>query len=200
LTIEETRDPSAFTGPVFAHDKVGTNKDPRSKIEDFIKIVEAGVGESADVALFKFCYVDLIEGDDDEALLADYRAAMERLRQSYPETTFVHVTMPLRIVQTGPKVYIKKLIGRPLGGYADNIVRNRFNEGLRKVYSGKEPVFDLAGLESIRPDGSKCTFTEGGETYQALCREYTDDGGHLNQLGRRRAAAGLIALLSAGSP
>jgi lysophospholipase L1-like esterase len=66
---------------------------------------------------------------------------------------------------------------------------------LRKNYEGKEPVFDLARIESTRPDGTRETFTQDGKTYYALVPAYTKDGGHLNKLGRKKVAEQLLLLL-----
>ena len=97
--------------------------------------------------------------------------------------------------QTGIKAWIKKLIGKPVGGYDDNIKRNQFNELLKKEYDGKEPVFDLAKMESIRPDGKRETFTKDGKTHYSLVPDYTSDGSHLNETGRKKAAEQLLLLL-----
>ena len=51
----------------------------------------------------------------------------------------------------------------------------QFNELLIKEYDGKEPVFDLAEIESTRPDGRRETFTKDGKTYYSLIPDYTYD-------------------------
>ena len=43
---------------VLYHSRVGQNGDPVSKIEGFARLVRDGIGNKADVAFFKFCYVD----------------------------------------------------------------------------------------------------------------------------------------------
>lgn len=191
--IRETSNPADFsTEPLIAHGKVGENTKPLTKIEDFVRIMSMGVGDKVDVAFFKFCYIDLVVGDDPDALFARYRDAMERLEAQFPATRFVHFTMPLRVVQSGPRAWVKRIIGRPIGGYADNVVRNRFNTLVRSAFRGKEALFDLALLESTGPGGSRCTFLADGVANEALCPEYTADGGHLNQSGRRIVAGELL--------
>jgi len=196
LNIVETKSPSRFDKPIFAHSPIGKNQDPKSKIDDFIHLISAGIGEKADIALFKLCYIDILAATDADEVFAQYKTAMAFLKQRYPKVTFVHVTAPLRLVQTGILVPIKKIIGRPVGGYADNIKRSRFNELLRQEYKGKEAMFDLAAIESTYPDGTRFVFDSGGKTYESLIANYTHDGGHLNEYGRKFVAAQFLAFLA----
>ncbi|MBE7414086.1 MAG: hypothetical protein HS130_02175 [Deltaproteobacteria bacterium] len=196
LTVSQTSDPRAFAGPVFAHSGIGKNQDPLSKNLEFARFVEAGIGGKADFAFFKYCYIDINSGTDAKTLFNEYRKTLASLKAKYPETTFVHVTVPLTVVQTGWKVAVKKVIGRPIGGYADNIRRNEFNELLLKEYSGKEPVFDLAAVESFARGGEKTGFTANGRQYLSMKPEYASDGRHLNERGRKIVAEELLAFLA----
>lgn len=196
LSIEETHDQAMFNKPVFAHSTLGKNMDPLSKIDAFAELMGQGIGGKADLALFKFCFVDITAGTDVQNIFAQYKNMMENMKKTYRKTTFVHVTVPLKTVQTGPKVWIKKIIGRPIGGYSDNINRNQFNDMLREEYGGREPIFDLADIESTYPDGKRESFTNGAITYYALVPAYTQDGGHLNKRGRRIVAEQLLILLA----
>ena len=196
LNIVETNDPSEFNTPLFAHSRVGKNMDPRSKIDAFANFMEKGIGDNANIAFFKFCYVDVTARTVIDKVFDDYKNTMSRLKESYPRTKFIHMSVPLTVRQTGIKAWIKKLIGRPISGYYDNIKRNQFNELLRKEYNGKEPVFDLAMIESTFPDGSRSSFTKEGRSYYSLVSDYTDDGGHLNDKGRKIIAEQLLILLS----
>jgi len=195
LNIVETNNPDDFNKSIFAHSRVGKNVDPKSKIDEFAKFIEQGIGENADIAFFKFCYVDVRSETDSQKVFDDYKKSMTLLNKKYPKTIFIHITVPLRIVQTGPKAWIKKIIGRPVGGYDDNIKRTEFNELLIKEYDGKEPIYDLAKIESTRSDGTRETFSKDGKTYYALVPDYTYDGGHLNETGRKKAAEQLLILL-----
>jgi hypothetical protein len=67
---------------------------------------------------------------------------------------------------------------------------------LRKEYTGKEPIFDLAALESTNPDGTRLSFTQNGKTAYALVPTYTTDGGHLNEQGRKLVAEQLLIFLA----
>lgn len=196
LNIVETSDPSEFNIPLFAHSRVGKNTDPKSKIDAFANFVEKGIGDNANIAFFKFCYVDVNAKTDVEKVFADYQNTISRLKERYPGTEFIYITVPFTARQTGIKAWIKKLIGRPIGGYDDNIKRNEFNDLLRNEFKGKEPVFDLAMIESTFPDGARSSFTKEGRTYYSLVPDYTHDGGHLNELGRKIAAEQLLILLA----
>ena len=67
---------------------------------------------------------------------------------------------------------------------------------MRKHYKDKEPIFDLAQIESHYPDGRPMTFSTQGETYYALVPEYASDGRHLNELGSRRVGEQLLIMLA----
>jgi hypothetical protein len=81
-------------------------------------------------------------------------------------------------------------------GYQDNHVRAGYNDLLHHEYGGKEPIFDLAALESTGPDRKTHTVRMGGERHPVLVPEYTDDGGHLNALGQRVVAEQLLLFLA----
>lgn len=196
LNIVETSNPADFDVPLFAHARVGKNTDPKSKSDAFADFMQKGIGNKADIVFLKFCYVDVMAGTDVHKVFTEYMNTMSRLKKIYPKTNFIHVTAPLTTRQTGIKARIKKLIGRPVGGYDDNIKRNEFNELLIKEYDGKEPVFDLAKVESTFPDGTQATFSKDGMTYYSMVPDYTYDGGHLNEIGRKKAAEQLLILLA----
>ncbi|MCZ2076650.1 MAG: hypothetical protein LC130_16845, partial [Bryobacterales bacterium] len=108
---------------------------------------------------------------------------------------FVHVTVPLTTVEPAAKAWIKSTLGKKTARAA-NLKRNRFNELLRKTYSGADPIFDLAEVESTYPDGSRSYFMHQENKIYTLVPEYTTDGGHLNRLGRRTAAERLLRVLA----
>jgi hypothetical protein len=180
----------------FAHALVGKNMDPISKIKSFEAFINNGLGNKVDAAFFKFCYVDIKKDTDVETLYKNYENTIRNLSKKYPKTKFLHVTVPLTVVQAGPKTWIKKIIGKPAGGYADNAQRNRFNQIMRKAYSGKGILFDIAKIESTSPDDRLCTYKHNGNVFQALAPEYASDGRHLNKHGSVRVAKGLINLLT----
>jgi len=196
LNIVETADQSDFKVGLFAHSRVGKNVDPKSKIDEFVTFINDGIGEKADAAALKFCYVDIRADTDTKNVFTDYSNSISLIRNKYPNLTIIHFTTPLTQRQTGIKAVIKKLIGRPIGGVDDNVKRNEYNEMLRKEYEGKEPILDIAKIESTFPDGTRCSFAKDGKTYYSMVPEYTYDGGHLNELGRKKVAEQLLILLA----
>lgn len=195
LTVKEGRAPALFTGPAFVHTLIGKNEAPLEKIADFEAALDALDG-APQVAFFKFCYVDFDANTDAQALFDAYRAAHARLKAKYPRVTLVHVTVPLTTVQSGLKAWLKqKVTAQAPWGARENAVRHRFNTLLRAQYAG-EPLFDLAALESTRDDGTPFTVEVEGQPVPALVPAYSDDGQHLNRLGRRRVAEALLTFLA----
>ncbi len=178
------------------HSPVGENSKPLSKCIDFKRVIHAELKDKIDYALFKFCYIDFNENTDVEALFADYRKIMNQLIVDYPDITFIHVTAPLRSVDSGMGVWVREMLGRENRSKINNIQRNRFNWLIHTTY-GDQPILDLAAAESTYPDGRRHTFKyQGDEVYYALIDEYTNDGGHLNDTGKRKVAADFIASLA----
>ncbi|MDH5765415.1 MAG: hypothetical protein OEZ38_05300 [Gammaproteobacteria bacterium] len=181
-----------------AHRYIGKNEEPNLKIMDFSRMLEGGIGDHVDVAFMKFCYVDF--KTDSKMSVEDvfdmYKTEFENIKNQYPDIQIIHVTTPLRTVQKGIKAEIKKLLGKSPAGYENNILRNKFNDLLKNEYEGKEPFFDLAKAESMRPDGTLETFTVDGNVYYALYKGYTYDRGHLNETGQKAIAIKLVQKLS----
>ena len=173
------------------------NGEPLRKLQNF----KAAVGEGSrfDIALVKFCYVDVNADTDARALFERYRATIAELRAKNPRTVFVHATLPLTTVQTGPKALAKRLLGRAPYGTIENVRRQEYNKLLRTTYAGREPIFDLARVESIAPDGSMVMVSWNGVTAPAMSPAYTDDGGHLNARGRAIAAQEFVTVLASAS-
>jgi lysophospholipase L1-like esterase len=198
LRLLEVGDPTAVLTPgTLAHAMVGHNEQPESTLADFERLMDGGLAKQSDVAFFKFCYVDFNSATDAKALFEKYRATMAGLKARHPNVTFVHVTAPLTIVQRGAKAWLKELMGKPVWGLGENVTREAFNALLRQTYGGKEPLFDLAALESTRPDGGPETYDINGRAYPAMVPAYSDDGGHLNAVGQARVASALITFLAA---
>jgi hypothetical protein len=196
LKIFAVKEPYRLDPGVLSHRNVGNNCDPSSKIKDFVKMVEGGIGNQADFAFFKFCYIDFNARSDVNAIFVEYKEAMQRLKEKYPDTRFMHATIPLLKVQTGPKAWVKKVLGRTLDGTKDNVKRCEFNDMIRAEYEGTGPIFDIAKYESTRPDGSRETFELDGKEYYAFVPVYTNDGGHLNKLGSKYLASELLIWLT----
>ena len=103
LNIIETTDASAIAPGVFAHSRIGKNTQPKTKIDDFAKYINSGVGKKADTAAMKLCYVDINENADTTELFSQYEAEIAKIHKAYPNLTIVHFTAPLRTLQTGPQ-------------------------------------------------------------------------------------------------
>ncbi|MCP3101864.1 SGNH/GDSL hydrolase family protein [Myxococcus sp. K15C18031901] len=179
-----------------AHAMVGQNEKPETKIADFERLMDAGLAKSTDVAFFKFCYIDFNASTDTRALFEKYRVAMEGLRARHPGTTFVHVTVPLTTVQRGAKAWLKELLGKPVWGIQENVKRESFNQLLRQNYGGKQPLFDLARLESTTAEGVEEKYELNGQEWPAMVPAYSDDGGHLNAAGQARIAKEFVGFLA----
>jgi hypothetical protein len=175
-------------GGFLAHGRYGQNGNPRSKTRAFCEAMAGPLGAQIDIALHKYCYVDIECATDVDALFADYRSAMRAVRAERPRVQFVHVTVPLVRVRTGVQAWVLGAMGRKSPRLADNARREAFNERLRREYLSREPVFDLAAAASR------------GTGPRSLRADYTHDGGHLNPIGRRAVADGLLALLAELSP
>jgi hypothetical protein len=204
LSIIASDKPEVLLPGTFEHFNIGKNEDPDSKINAFSKLICEGTGDRADIAFIKFCYVDITASTDVEALFKRYNETMAGLKKDYPNVTFVHFTVPLlnqpaKSLKSILKSSLKKLIGKGGDGFygnSHNIARHRYNELIKVSYEGKEPVFDLARLESIAPDGTVSSFNENGLRILSLCPAYTEDGGHLNDTGRRVIAQQLMLFLA----
>ncbi len=183
-------------GGFFAHARVGQNGHPAAKTDEFARLLDEGLASRIDIAFHKYCYVDFAENTNANAVFLHYRNTMARLRMTYPNIRLVHVTVPLVAVQTGAKSVVKRILGRAPTGYQDDFLLEEFNELMRQEYAGREPLFDLAAIESTAPDGTQESIRFNRASVRALYPLYTNDGGHLNEIGRRRLAAELIGLLA----
>lgn len=182
--------------PGIFHSDVGTNGDGESKLAAFAGLLDRPEHPAYDVALLKFCYEDM--GHDAKGrsgLLDRYAARVRALQQSRPDVRLLHVTSPLRADPPGWKTRIKRLMGKATDEDADNAVRNAYNSGLRARFATAS-VFDIAAVESTRPDGGRSSFDAPGGPVYTLAPDYTVDGGHLNEQGRRRAAAAFLHALA----
>jgi hypothetical protein len=196
LRVIELQAPGPLEPGALSHAFVGANGDPRSKLAAFGRLL-AGTGvDPPDLALMKFCYVDFGPETDAAALFEAYQAALRDLVRSHPRTTFVHLTVPLTTVQSGPKALVKRLLGRQPYGLLENARRGEFNSRLRTAYQGRAPLFDLARLEATSVAGTLVAAEWQGRKIPALDPASTDDGGHLNAAAQDRIARALVGYLA----
>ncbi len=162
-------------GGFVSHAYIGENGLPLSKIADFDAAVRSG--RRIEVAVMKLCFVDVTADTDIEAVFNRYRTTMADLGRDRPAVALIYATVPLTV-----------------GASQDNAARQRLNAMIRAQYAGTGRLFDLAAIESTRPDGTRVTAGDG--TYLTLYTAYASDEGHLNETGARRAAAGLMRIIA----
>lgn len=194
LEIRETSDPRDFDRPIFAHSLIGQNRDPNGKIDHFRSILEGGIGQKADVALFKFCYVDIDSSTDLQGLMARYDRTLSDLGAEYPDLIILAVTVPLTNAAPGIKARIKGFLGRGSALKAENAKRNSVNDHIRRTYGAA--VWDLAAFEAMSASGERIFVRDGRGTIDLLNPAYTSDGGHLNDVGSQAAAIDLLIRLA----
>jgi hypothetical protein len=148
----------------------------KPKIDRFAAAVQNGWRfPKVDVVLNKLCYIDQF------ASANYYLQSMSRLEAAFPETIFIYATMPL----TSAADWKSRL-------------RQSFNNKVRDwTQANRRILFDLADIESHNANGNACTFNAGSKSFELLCGDYTDDGGHLNRVGRRILAQGFYGLAAA---
>lgn len=195
FNIKEINNLDDLSIPGFYHSKNGKNGFPNVKMDSFKTSLKNGLGDKLDVAFFKFCYVDFSRDSDVQGIFNYYVQSIEEIKKEFPRLTVVHVTIPLYAHSWGVKGFIKNL----LDGDLANVKRNQFNELLLNKYKNIDPIYDLAVIESLHPDGQKSSFRYKGKEYLSLAKEYTDDGGHLNEKGRYVAAEELLKVLAANA-
>jgi hypothetical protein len=165
ITQVDLAHPEGFAHKGVVHTALGMNTQPATKIDGFRQAL-AAMPQPPDVAMMKFCYIDFGPGTDPQALFAKYQQTMDELAARYPKTRFMHATVPLVVGKPRWKRAIKDLLGRSDDSYA-NARREAFSELVRRTYPA-DRVFDLARVESTRPDGTRETFDKDGRPIPAL--------------------------------
>lgn len=197
INVHETRT-LAPQLPGIHHFRVGKNRNPALKIDDYISVWSENSAASPDIAMLKLCYIDISRETDGKKLAHDYATALENLQARFPNTKFIAVTAPLTTIQTGPKAWFTKVFGKQPEGYEENAQRQEFNSVLRKRY-GKDQLFDIAAIESTNGT-RRTTFVWRDQAIEMLRPDFTYDGGHLNEHGRQAVAAALVKLIASAKP
>jgi hypothetical protein len=159
----------------------------------------SGMAEKSDIAFFKFCFVDITRSGRPTELFEKYTALMDELSETYAETEFMHVTIPLCSLPSGGKRAAKSFVKRLLGKERvaeDNAMREKYNDLLRKTFGEKGDVFDLALVQTIDLDGFSRYVNRDGREIPMMVPGYTTDGGHLTRAGGKRAAEQLLIALA----
>lgn len=201
LRVEAIDGVPSDSAPGLFHSEIGNNGDPDGKCEIFDLLLNRPEKPVYDLAMMKFCYSDLRENTPLAVpdMLDRYSRLIQDLSIQRPDVRMVHVTLPLKADPPGRKTMVKRFLGRSTEEDADNVLRNEYNGRLRERFSN-EPIFDLASVESTHMDGSRSEFSHDGSPVYTLAAEYTDDGGHLNAAGRRRAAIEFVRVVASALP
>lgn len=195
LRVVSADGPEDVGGTAFIDARIGRNRAPESKSAAFLEWVRAMGDRPGALAMYKFCYVDVNADTDPARLFADYQATIEEARRRHPGLLILHMTLPLHTADEGMGERIRTVLGFPTQTRL-NAIRNRYNELLLQTYGGRDPVFDLALLESTRSDGSRAFTRYRGENVYMLAPEWTYDGGHLNDSAKYRVAERLLVFLA----
>lgn len=169
---------NSVSGGFFADFYVGENYDPLGKIADFNTTVRQ-YSSRLDIAFFKLCYVDINGSTNVQAIFNSYKTTMDQLVSDFPNIKFVFSTGALD--WWDPSAALK---------------REQLNNLIRQEYGSTGRLFDLAKIESTRPDGTRVSGTQSGQTYYQIWDDYSDDGGHLNSTGIRLVDTALFNLLA----
>ncbi len=184
----------AGTAVAIGDGHIGANTDPKSKFEDWARKAESGA--DVELMVMKLCYVDISPTTNVDDLVAAYRGAVERVRRAMPGVKILHVTAPLTERGSGLKNWLKRSLGRSVWDDDSNAKRAAFNRALKLAFPA-DPIFDLAAVESTRPDGSREEHVVNGQPVAMLWPGYSSDGGHLNDAGKRAAGRAFVAALAA---
>ena len=195
--VVETAIPPADPGAGFlAHAAIGVNSDPASKLRSFEAAVRGPMGDAVDVALMKFCYVDIVAATDVEAVFDRYAELMLELERDYPDVRFLYATVPVT-AERGWKRFKDTILGDAELGPAHNAARERYNRMVRERYAATGRLWDIATIESTPASGTRVGGELEGQPYLALYSGFASDPGHLNSVGSQRAATELLSLIAA---
>ncbi len=163
-----------FTAQDGFGDNARGNPDFQAKADRFASRVRSdGFASLIDVAMFKFCYIDSPSAGEASASFELVRGIMESLENDFPATRFVWWTMPIETIA--------------------NAERQAYNNLVRDYCktNGKW-LLDIAAIESHDDSGNPVL----QDAYELLAADYTDDGGHLNEVGAERVARAWWSLLA----
>jgi hypothetical protein len=189
--------PTMRSTHVLIHERLGENRNPSTKLDAFQQLFASGMVTGVDVALLKFCYVDVSTRTEAESLRGKYEACVEQLTKQQDTARLAHVTIPLRQGPHGIHALLGRALGRRHREHERNRAREGFNDWLRARYASTGTLFDLALLESTRRNGRRHLQRDGADLVPCLAPEWTYDGGHLNESGRSMAARAFLQFLHA---
>lgn len=169
---------NSTSGGFFADFYVGVNGDPIGKTADFDTTVRQ-YSPKLDIALMKFCFIDIVQGVNVTQIFNAYRSVMDGLVNDFPTIKFVYTTGALDEYSV-----------------ANAVVREQLNSLIRNEYTATGRLFDLAEVESTDPGGDRVGGVDNGNQYYQVYGGYTSDGAHLNSTGEQVVDKALFTLLS----
>jgi hypothetical protein len=194
-TIAQLPDsPADIPSGQLLHSRAGRNGDGASKLHAFADACRRVAGHS-EFAMLKFCYVDVVGFDHAQTLHRAYIQTLSDLRIRHPGLKLAHCTVPLRQLPSGPYALARRMLGHRHPEFARNQAREWFNEQLRAMQAS-EPLFDLAALESADENGRRPSQLLDPDRTPGLLSAYTDDGGHLNKVGRCKVALAFLSFFN----
>lgn len=192
IMIRELKSGDGINTQGIYHSVNGENGFPKTKIDGFRNFLrEGGNGNRLDIAFFKFCYVDFDRNSDIKEIFDYYSKSIDEVKKEFPNLKIMHVSTPLYAHAWGLKGFVKSFVSEDTA----NIKRNEFNRLLVNKYKDLDPIYDLAIIESTLQDNTRVSFERKGEIFFSLAKQYTDDGGHLNEFGKFYAAKELLNVL-----
>ncbi len=194
LNITDTQ-----TAAAFCHAQLGSNTQPLVKITSFQSQMQQ-LETPPDIAFLKFCYVDFYATTDTAEVFDAYQKMIAELQAAFPETTFMHCTVPLTTAPQDAKRKVKEIIKSLLGKTTTvdhNKKRMEFAALIKQAYPA-ETIIDITAYESTTPNGNLHFKTKNGIMVPFLIDDYTTDGGHLNEPGRQRVAEQMLIQLANG--
>lgn len=169
---------NSTSGGFFAEFYVGVNGDPVGKTADFNTTVRQ-YSARLDIALMKFCFIDIVSGVNASQVFNAYKTVMNGLVSDFPAIKFVYTTAALDEYNV-----------------ANAVTREQLNTLIRSEYASTGRLFDLAKIESTVPNGTRVGGISGGNQYYQSYGGYTSDGAHLNAAGAQVVDTALFALLA----
>jgi len=195
IRVVHTREPATVTGPAFVHFLAGQSRDYASKNAALLRLLESRTRAPRPVVVLKYCHTDINSAVDSARMFEAYRDMVDAIHFEHPDVTVVHTTIPLTTVESAFRWRAKQFLGRPTRREAA-VARHRYNQLVRGEFSATEPIFDLAKVEAMQPDGMLVGFTADGCVIETLAPANTSDGGQLNVRCQRAAAKALLNVLS----
>lgn len=197
IEISKFQNINQINSNYFVDANIGYNGDPQSKFNEFSEIVTSlAKGKNLNIAMMKLCYADITKETDINQVFRNYVLKIDSLKSKFPNLHIVHFTVPLTAEQTLIRKIKSFIKGTSKNNSLNNAARTKYNE-LLYAYYRQQQIFDLAKIESTYQNGEREEGIVNDNHYFSLVNDYTVDGGHLNEVGRKIVATKLIKYLSA---